>query len=97
MLQDTHFCGEMRNKSSLLVSKFGFSREKDTLSINNDNELCVYRISLLQLQSTLVISNSNGPSEILRDIRTLTYQICRIQGKIIQSTTNNKYICNWDS
>ena len=31
------------------------------------------------IQSTLVISNSKGPSEILRDIRTSTYQICRIE------------------
>ena len=30
------------------------------------------------IQSTLVISNSKGLSEILRDIRTSTYQICRI-------------------
>ena len=28
------------------------------------------------IQSTLVISNSKGLSEILRDIRTSTYQIC---------------------
>ena len=47
------------------------------------------------LQSTLVISNSKGPSEILRDIRTSTYQICRIEEKLIQLTTFNKYMCNW--
>ena len=50
------------------------------------------------LQSTLVISNSKGLSEILRDIRTatyLTYLICRIEEKIIRTTTFNKYICNW--
>ena len=46
-----------------------------------------------QIQSTLVISNSKGPSEILRDIRSLTYQICRIEEKIIRTTTFNKYIC----
>ena len=34
-------------------------------------------------------------SEILRDIRTSTRQICRIEGKIIQTTTFNKYICDW--
>ena len=33
------------------------------------------------IQSTLVISNSNGLSKILRDIRTSTYQICRIEQK----------------
>ena len=46
------------------------------------------------IQSTLVISNSKGLSEILRDIRTSTYQICRIEEKIIRLITFNKYICN---
>ena len=32
-----------------------------------------------QIQSTLVISKSKGPSETLRDIRTSTYQNCRIE------------------
>ena len=47
------------------------------------------------VQSTLVISNSKGLSEILRDIRTSTYQICRIEEKLIRTTTFNKFICNW--
>ena len=47
------------------------------------------------MQSTIVISNSKGLSEILRDIRTATYQICRIEEKIIRTTTFNKYMCNW--
>ena len=42
----------------------------------------------------LVISNFKGLSEILRDIRTSTYQIYRIEEKIIRTTTLNKYICN---
>ena len=46
------------------------------------------------LQSTLVISNSNGLSEILRDIHTSTYQICRIEEKLNLTTTFNKSICN---
>ena len=46
------------------------------------------------IQATLVISNSKGLSEILRDIRTSTYQICKIEEKIIRTTTFNKYICN---
>ena len=33
------------------------------------------------LESTLVISKSKELSEILRDIRTSTYQICRIEKK----------------
>ena len=46
------------------------------------------------IQSTLVISNSKGLSEILRGIRTSTYQICRIEENIIGTTTFNKFICN---
>ena len=34
-----------------------------------------------QIQSTLVTSNSKGLYKILRDIRTSTYQICRIEEK----------------
>ena len=37
----------------------------------------------IYIQSTLVISNSKGLSEILRDIRSSTYQVCRIEEKII--------------
>ena len=52
-------------------------------------------ISEKQIQSTLVISNSKGLSEILRDIRTSTYQVCRIEKKIIRTTTFDNCICNW--
>ena len=41
------------------------------------------RRSVVFVQSTLVISNSKGLSEILRDIRSSTYQVCRIEEKII--------------
>ena len=47
------------------------------------------------IQSTLVISNSNGLSEILRDIHTSTYQIYKTEEKLIRLTTFNKYMCNW--
>ena len=36
---------------------------------------------LIIIQSTLVISNFKGLSEILRDIRSSTYQICRTEEK----------------
>ena len=35
----------------------------------------------IYIQSTLVISNSKGLSEILRDIHTSIYQVCRIKEK----------------
>ena len=50
---------------------------------------------LQEIQSTLAISNSTGLSEIVRNIRTSTYQICRIEEKLIRLTTFNKYMCNW--
>ena len=46
-----------------------------------------------KIYSRLVISKSKGFSEILRDIRTSTYQICRIVEKLNQ-TSFNKWICN---
>ena len=42
------------------------------------------------LQSTLVISNSKGPTKTLRDIRTSTYQICCIKEKTIRKTKSHK-------
>ena len=54
----------------------------------------IRQLSEVDIQSTLVISKSKGLSEILRDIRTSTYQICRIEEKINRTTTFNKYICN---
>ena len=52
------------------------------------------RINTL-IQSTPVISNSKGLSDILRDIRISTYMICRIEDKLIRLTTFHKYMCNW--
>ena len=51
-----------------------------------------WHVKQTHIQSTLVISKSKGLSEILRDIRTSTYQICRIEEKLIRLTTFNKYI-----
>ena len=38
------------------------------------------------VQSTLVISKSKGPAETLRDIRTSTYQMCRIEENTKRTT-----------
>ena len=50
----------------------------------------------IDLQSTLVISKSKGPSEKLRDIRTSTYQFCRIEENTNRTTnfTNKYHQCN---
>ena len=42
------------------------------------------------LQSTLVISKSKGPSETVRDIRTSTYQMCRIEDDTNRKTKLHK-------
>ena len=47
------------------------------------------------MQSILVIWNSKGLSEILRDIHTLTYQFCRIEEKITRTAIFNIYMCKW--
>ena len=64
--------------------------------IKNDGVLMnvmLYRISQVsrnELQSTLVISKSKGPSKTLRDIRNSTYQICSIEEKTIRTTKFHK-------
>ena len=45
---------------------------------------------IFQLQSTLAISKLKGPSETLRDIRTSTYQICRIEENTNRTTKVHK-------
>ena len=45
---------------------------------------------LLYIQSTLVISKLKGPTEILRDIRTSTYQIFRIEENTNHTTKFHK-------
>ena len=65
----------------------------NSLSIRNDVPLR-YATVLMSLAER-VISNSKGLYEILRDILTSTYQICRIEEKINRTPTFNKFICNW--
>ena len=43
-------------------------------------------VSVGIIQSTLVISKSKGPAETLRDIRTSTYQMCRIEENTKRTT-----------
>ena len=43
-------------------------------------------LQIIEIQSTLVISKSKGPSETLRHIRISTYQIC-IMGENTNRTT----------
>ena len=56
----------------------------------------VEKIALLKsfmktkVQSTLVISKSKRPSETLRNVRTLTYQMCRIEENTNRTTKFHK-------
>ena len=51
-------------------------------------------IVVFLIQSTLFISKLKGPSETLRDIRTSTYQIFRIEENTNHTTKFHKWICN---
>ena len=51
----------------------------------------------LRKANTVVISKSKERSEILRDIRTSTYQNCRTEEKLNRTTTFHKWICNLTS
>ena len=51
-------------------------------------------LDILNIQSTLVISKSKGPSVSLRDICTLTYQISRIEENTNRRTELHKWTCN---
>ena len=42
--------------------------------------------NIAYVQSTLVISKFKGPAETLRDIRTSTYQMCRIEENTKRTT-----------
>ena len=46
--------------------------------------VCFRTCHLLIIQSTLFISSSKGLYTILRDIRTSTYKICKIEEKIFE-------------
>ena len=77
------FCStNIRNVIDLNEMYFAFC------STNIRNVLC---ICFKQIQSTLVISNSKGLYETLRDIRTSTYQIC---GTEENNLSNNHLLQN---
>ena len=56
----------------------GFPEQVEGHGLRSDIKKKIKKIQY-EIQSTLVISKSKGPSETLRDIRTSTYQICRIE------------------
>ena len=55
------------------------------------------RMVYFNTQSTLVVSKSKGLSEVLRDIRTSIFQICRIEENTNRRTKFNKKMYNLTS
>ena len=60
---------------------------------NIKNRQIALSLRRINIQSTLVISKSKGPSETLRDIRTSTYQICRIEENTNRTSKFHKWTC----
>ena len=52
--------------------------------------LVIFILFNIYIQSTLVISKTKGPSETLRDIRTSTYRMCRIEKNTSRTTKFHK-------
>ena len=95
---------QTQNLKNLIYIKINLPlQDPDKILISDKNRILVFFIALdeaiffsqkIQIQSTLVISKSKELSEILRDIRTSTYQIYRIEEQINRITTFHKSICN---
>ena len=64
------------NSSNTVSLKFLLISESLLIS---GNTVFFPHFLFVYMQSTLVMSRSKGPSETLRDIRTSTYQMCRIE------------------
>ena len=81
-----------------MVCKF-FIIRLDTSHISGENIILllkvhhisrIFRSEIKKVQSTLVTSKSKGPTETLQDIRTSTYQMCRIEENTKQKTNVHK-------
>ena len=88
---------QMRDKIRQIFYKYpdcASSKKKKKKKMKEKKKERLYDVLHVQLyiQSTLVISNSKGLSETLRDIRTSKYQIFRIEEKVIRTTTFNKFM-----
>ena len=83
------FCSTKIDKDYGMQNAHGKHKQIKFIQIN----LCLKQSNIVvrsHIQSALVTSKSKRLSEILRDIRTSTYQVCRIEEYINQMTTYNK-------
>ena len=74
-----HIFGSLGAVYLVLMAYLFRDWQKVELSMALPCAVYIFYIWYVITQSTLVISQSKGPSETLRDIRTSTYQICRIE------------------
>ena len=79
-----------REKSKWQISQLVHSAQTEELHTNTSS----IKIRRKHLQSTLIISKSKGPAKTLRDIRTSTYQMCRIEENTKRTTKFHKWTCN---
>ena len=93
-----HFSGHGPRKKSHGPNYFPMAKKKNgkTVAMAQINSLRhkIHRLSRKEkkkdIKLTLVISKLKGPSETLREIRTSTYQICRIEENTNRTTNIHK-------
>ena len=74
------------------ITIFSYLRLDAALCWSDSFECCL--CSRHEIQSTLGISKSKGPSETIRDIHTSTYQMCSIEENTNGTTKFHKWTCN---
>ena len=82
-----HYLDTDKDLSLVFMPIYGPERANSKISMYVYFEDCPTlnkeKLVPMDIQSTLVISKSKGPSKTVRDIRTSTYQICSIEEKTI--------------
>ena len=73
------FGSTVYNQSKVYIHQNFLKAVVHVIIIDQWNQTALfYEIQVMIIQSNLIILKSKGLSEILRDIRTSTYQICKI-------------------
>ena len=90
-LERQNLSNKMWNKNILNIGTFTIRSWRLYPYLTKQELVCLYAGNFAthsnDIQSTLVISKSKRRSEILRDNRTSTYQICRNEEKVNRTTT----------
>ena len=80
----------MKFSKEILFNNCGMARENMFKASNRYTAFYFHFIYFLEIQWTLVISKSKGPSETLRDTRSSAYQIWRIEENTSGTTKFHK-------